>query len=137
MAPNTVMYTVIIVGYGRLRRPRAAEAVFDEMLDSGIEPDWGAVDATAWALFRCGLRSEAKRHLLSYWQLFDNYPHSLEHENPKIVLRHFRKLRANASSPHFSETHVGHYQNLLRRKTVCCYSGMERYGADWAGQFQY
>ncbi|TDL28373.1 hypothetical protein BD410DRAFT_218476 [Rickenella mellea] len=49
--PNVVMHTIIIVGHARMGRPDLAMRAFQEMLSSGIEPDFAAVDAVASAFF--------------------------------------------------------------------------------------
>jgi pentatricopeptide repeat protein len=61
------MFTILIVGFGKLRKPDEAYQVFTRMLDSGLKPDVASVDALASAYISSGKREEARGVILQNW----------------------------------------------------------------------
>ena len=65
--PNVKLFTILIVGYGRQRKPGSARRVFEEMVRKGVEPDLPAIHAVASAHYKAGSAGLAKTFLIERW----------------------------------------------------------------------
>jgi pentatricopeptide repeat protein len=66
--PNVRLFTILIAGYGRQRKPNSARRVFEEMVRRGVEPDLVAVHAVSSAYYKAGLLGLARAFLVENWK---------------------------------------------------------------------
>ena len=78
--PNVKLFTVLIAGYGRQRKPISARRVFEEMIKRGVEPDLVSIHAVSSAYYKAGLLELARTFLVERWQSVAPVPfhHSME-----------------------------------------------------------
>ena len=65
--PNVRLFTILIVGYGRLHKPRLAKRAFEEMVRKGVEPDLPVIHAVASAYYKAGKAGIARMFLVEKW----------------------------------------------------------------------
>ncbi|KAF9532032.1 hypothetical protein CPB83DRAFT_808304 [Crepidotus variabilis] len=92
VAPNTVMYTILIHGYGRKQDPKLAMKTFQDMVSMDIYPDIAAIDAVVGAFFAAGARKAARDHLILLWSYIEPFPDSLRKASLGMLITHFRTL---------------------------------------------
>ncbi|KAF5337167.1 hypothetical protein D9611_003275 [Ephemerocybe angulata] len=73
VTPNSALYTILIRAHARARDPRGAYLAFQKMVDQGIEPEIGAIDALAGAYYARGSTSRAREVMLEVWK-YTGYP---------------------------------------------------------------
>ena len=66
--PNVKLFTILIAGYGKHRKPISARRVFEEMVRRGVRPDLVAVHAVSSAYYKAGLLELAKTFLVKKWK---------------------------------------------------------------------
>ena len=66
--PNVKLFTILIAGYGRQRKPVSARRVFEEMVQKGVEPDLVALHAVSSAYYKAGLPGLARTFLVENWK---------------------------------------------------------------------
>ena len=66
--PNVKLFTILIAGYGRQRKPIPARRVFEDMVRRGVEPDLVAVHAVSSAYYKAGLLELARAFLVEKWK---------------------------------------------------------------------
>lgn len=91
-ARDPVLFTTVIHGYGRVRQPEEASRIFRAMVQEGITPDVGAVDALAGAYFAVRAFNTAKRILVEAWERLAPFPPELHAANLKTIADSFRRL---------------------------------------------
>jgi pentatricopeptide repeat protein len=64
---TVAMFTILIVGYGKLAQPEKASSLFIDMQASGVKPDIASIDALASAHRNAGNWDEARNVILRYW----------------------------------------------------------------------
>jgi len=95
IAATLAMFTILIVGYGKLRKPDEAYRVFTRMRDAGIRPDGPVVDALASAYLYSGKRTEAREIILRNWSAIapvQKLGHDLRGLNLKMLFYALRGL---------------------------------------------
>ena len=66
--PNVKLFTILIAGYGKHRKPVLARRVFEEMVRKGVNPDLAAIHAVASAYYKAGLLGPARTFLIEKWK---------------------------------------------------------------------
>jgi len=92
--PNVKLFTILIVGYGRQRKPSLARRVFEEMVRKGVEPDLPAIHAVASAYYKAGKAGLARTFLIERWTSMGPVPlpPSLEIANFTDLAKAHREL---------------------------------------------
>ena len=94
--PNVVMYTILIVGYGRCGAPEKALKIFQKMIDEGCRPDIPAIDALCGAFFASGAHWLAKRMLINCWTYIQPFPNEYHSLSLRELSTRFRSLHSGA-----------------------------------------
>lgn len=66
--PNVKLFTILIAGYGKQRKPVPARRVFEEMVKRGVKPDLVAIHAVSSAYYKAGLPGPARTFLVDKWK---------------------------------------------------------------------
>ena len=92
--PNVKLFTILIAGYGKHRRPIPARRAFEEMVRRGIEPDLAAIHAVASAYYKSGLLGLARAFLVEKWKCVALVPFDRRMETVPFVelAREHRRL---------------------------------------------
>ncbi|KZT55512.1 hypothetical protein CALCODRAFT_556382 [Calocera cornea HHB12733] len=93
-------YTNLIHGYAGLKQPHESMRVFQIMLEQGIRPDWGAVDALTGAYYGARQLENARRILLEYWSYVAPFPSELVDSPLSLLINNFRAMEDKAASQH-------------------------------------
>lgn len=116
--PNVVMYSVLIKGYARIRRPALASRTFFRMIQAGIPPDIKAVLSLVDAFIVAKRYRFAKKLLLSLWRwVIELPPNVSKKEFRRADLWSLRRTFANSDAAQYVKpTPRERDRRLMRRR---------------------
>ncbi|PFH54575.1 hypothetical protein AMATHDRAFT_72348 [Amanita thiersii Skay4041] len=98
MKLNVIIYTIMIVGYGRHGLPEKAVQLFQRMVAMGHHPDVPAIDALCAAFFAVGAYGTARKMLITCWAYIEPFPEENSNLPLKELATRFRALHAGIHS---------------------------------------
>ena len=87
---SIVLWSLLVLAYGKLGRPDLAQASFEEMINEGIIPDPLAVQRLAQSHFINGDAETARQSILKFWPA--HAVGALTHEISRLPLKRLSKL---------------------------------------------
>lgn len=130
---NVVLWTLLIVGYGRINRPDQARLAMEEMVREGVAPDVHCVQALAKVHLVHNEHAKAKAALLDFWPTEAG---PLTDELKKLRVRKLLKAMWNQADKQESRKPGGppEWNGLTKKELMEVRSGLDKIAAVWKGE---
>ncbi|KAG8893256.1 hypothetical protein FRC00_010767 [Tulasnella sp. 408] len=129
---NVVLWTLLIVGYGRINRPDQARLAMEEMIREGVVPDVHSVQALAKVHLAHNERAKARSALLDFWPTEAG---PLTDELRKLDVR--KLLKAMWKQGDRQDRRAGgppEWNGLTKKELMEVRSGLDKIAAAWKGE---
>ncbi|KAG8950338.1 hypothetical protein FRC04_007780 [Tulasnella sp. 424] len=130
---NVVLWTLLIVGYGRINRPDQARLAMEEMVREGVAPDAHSVHALAKVHLIHNEPAKARAALLDFWP---SEAGPLTEELKKLRVRKLLRAMWKQADKQEPRRTGGppEWNGLTKKELMEVRSGLDKIAAVWRGE---